>query len=297
MELRNIKTFLYVAEQESFSRAAGILGYAQSTVTAQIQQLEQELEVALFERIHKTVRLTSAGQEFLSYAQTILHTAEVAQRRMRHLPMESGVLRFAMAESLCTTYFPRILAMYHQSCPKVEIQLLTGDTVDLFHLLRHNEADLVYTLDHRIYSPDIVTVMEKREEIIFVAAPTHPAAQRPLTFSDLVQQEFLLTEKNMSYRQHFEERLAMQSLEVRPFLEFGNVDMLRSLVEAGIGVSFLPEFAVRNSLAAGSLVRLQVQEAPFFVWRQLVHHKSKWLTPPMKAMIALMQELGMEADG
>lgn len=297
MELRNIKAFLYVAEQESFSRAAVLLGYAQSTITAQVQQLEEELAVPLFERIHKTVRLTSAGQEFLSYAQTILHTAEDARSRMRHLPMESGTLRLAMAESLCTVYFPRILERYHQTCPQVEIRLLTGDTVDLFQRLRHNEADLVYTLDHRIYSPDIVTVLEKREEIIFVASPHHPMAFQPLSFSDLVDQEFLLTEKNMSYRQHFEERLAMQSLEIKPFLEFGNVDMLRSLVEKGIGISFLPAFAVRDSLKAGTLVRLQVKEEPFFVWRQLVHHKSKWLTPPMKAMISLMQELGTEADG
>ncbi len=297
MELRNIKAFLYVAEQESFSRAAVLLGYAQSTITAQVQQLEQELAVPLFERIHKTVRLTSAGREFLSYAQTILHTAEDAKTRMRHLPMASGTLRLAMAESLCTVYFPRILALYHQACPQVEIRLLTGDTVDLFQKLRHNEVDLVYTLDHRIYSPDIVTVLEKREEIIFVASPQHPAAFQPLFFSDLVEQEFLLTEKNMSYRQHFEERLAMQSLEIKPFLEFGNVDMLRSLVEKGIGISFLPAFAVRDSLQAGTLVRLQVKEEPFFVWRQLVHHKSKWLTPPMKAMISLMQELGTEADG
>ena len=78
MELRTINTFLHIAELHSFSRAARELGYSQSAVSSQIAQLEAELETPLFDRVGKTVRLTDAGQTFLSYARTLLTTAQQA---------------------------------------------------------------------------------------------------------------------------------------------------------------------------------------------------------------------------
>ena len=79
MELRNINTFLHIAELHSFSSAARELGYSQSAVSAQISQLETELGTPLFDRVGKTVRLTDAGQTFQSYARTLLITAQQAK--------------------------------------------------------------------------------------------------------------------------------------------------------------------------------------------------------------------------
>ena len=83
MELRIINTFLHIAELRSFSRAARELGYSQSAVSAQIAQLEAELETPLFDRVGKTVRLTDAGQTFLSYARTLLATSEQAKAALQ----------------------------------------------------------------------------------------------------------------------------------------------------------------------------------------------------------------------
>ena len=83
MEFRNINTFLCVAEQKSFSRAADRLGYSQSNVSFQIQQLEQELGVRLFERTGKTIRITEKGQEFLFYANEIEKLGDQAMTAVR----------------------------------------------------------------------------------------------------------------------------------------------------------------------------------------------------------------------
>lgn len=294
MELRNIRTFLCAAEQCSFSRAAEILGYSQSTVTTQIQQLEQELETLLFERIHKTVRLTASGAEFVGYAQKILRTAEDAKSAMRRLPDESGELRIAMAESLCSSFFPEILERYHERYPKVELCIMTGGTDDMFSMLRRNEADMVYTLDRRIYSSDLVTALEKKEDVYFVASPEYALAERQFELSDLPDCGFILTEKDMSYRKRLDELMASKSLEISPFLELGNVDMIRTLVERNCGISFLPAYAVKESLREGRLVRLNVKDANIEVWRQLLYHKNKWVTPQMQAMIDLINEFEKE---
>ena len=290
MELRNIKTFLCVAEQCSFSKAAVMLGYSQSTVTTQIQQLEQEFGTLLFERIHKTVRLTAAGTEFVGFAQKMLLTADEAKNATKRLPEENGELRIAMAESLCSTFFPDILERYHKEYPNVDLSITTGGTDDIFYMLRHNEADMVYTLDRRIYSPDLVTVLEKEENVYFVASPSYSAAGKAVTLEELTKYDFILTEKNMSYRKHLDELMASKSLQIRPFLELGSVEMIRTLVERGIGISFLPCYAVKDSIKNGTLVKIDVSENQIEVWRQLIYHKNKWVSPAMRAMIKLIKE-------
>lgn len=290
MELRNIKTFLCVAEQCSFSKAAVMLGYSQSTVTTQIQQLEQEFGTLLFERIHKTVRLTAAGTEFVGFAQKMLLTADEAKNAMKRLPEENGELRIAMAESLCSTFFPNILERYHKEYPNVDLSITTGGTDDIFYMLRHNEADMVYTLDRRIYSLDLVTALEKEENVYFVASPSYSAAGKAVTLEELTKYDFILTEKNMSYRKHLDELMASKSLQIRPFLELGSVEMIRTLVERGIGISFLPYYAVKDSIKNGTLVKIDVSENQIEVWRQLIYHKNKWVSPAMRAMIKLIKE-------
>lgn len=290
MELRNIKTFQCVAEQCSFSKAAVMLGYSQSTVTTQIQQLEQEFGTLLFERIHKTVRLTAAGTEFVGFAQKMLLTADEAKNAMKRLPEENGELRIAMAESLCSTFFPDILERYHKEYPNVDLSITTGGTDDIFYMLRHNEADMVYTLDRRIYSPDLVTTLEKEENVYFVASPSYSAAGKAVTLEELTKYDFILTEKNMSYRKHLDELMASKSLQIRPFLELGSVEMIRTLVERGIGISFLPYYAVKDSIKNGTLVKIDVSENQIEVWRQLIYHKNKWVSPAMRAMIKLIKE-------
>lgn len=291
MELRNIRTFICVAEQCSFSKAAAILDYSQSTVTAQIQQLEQEFGTLLFERIHKTVRLTEAGTKFISYAQLLMRTAEDAKAAMEGLPDESGELRIAMAESLCSSFFPDILEIYTKKYPKVRLCIKTGGTDDMFYMLNHNQADMVYTLDRRIYDSDLVTALEKEEEICFVASPSHPAAKRKFALEELTRCDFILTEKDMSYRKYLDELMASRSLQITPFLEISSVDIIKTLVARSIGISFLPHYAVWDFLKDGSLVEIAAEEKPTGIWRQLLYHKNKWVTPQMQSMINLIRDL------
>ena len=109
MELRTVNTFLHIAELHSFSRAARELGYSQSAVSSQIAQLEAELETPLFDRVGKTVRLTDAGQTFLSYARTLLTTAQQARAALQPAQQVRGTLRVALADSLCSAFLPGLL--------------------------------------------------------------------------------------------------------------------------------------------------------------------------------------------
>ena len=291
MELRNINTFLHIAEQHSFSQAARELGYSQSAVSAQIAQLEAELGAPLFDRVGKTVRLTDAGQTFLGYARTLLITAQQAQAALQHPQQARGVLRLALADSVCSTFLPGLLQRYHEQCPAVELVLCTATTDEMLRPLSSNQIDLAYTMDHPLVRPRIVISVDKPEPVCFIAPPQHPLAARgKVTLAELVEQEFLLTERGMSYRDALDQRLAAQQLTLRPYLELGSAALLCQMVERGMGLSFLPEYIVRPALAAGRLVRLNVPDCCIEMRRQLFYHRDKWLTPQMEAFIALVRE-------
>ena len=292
MELRNINTFLHIAELHSFSRTARHLGYSQSAVSSQIAQLEAELGAPLFDRVGKTVRLTDAGQTFLGYARTLLATAQQAQAALQPAKQISGSLRIALADSVCSTFLPGLLKRYHALCPQVELVLCTTTADGMLQMLGTNQVDLAYTLDQPLLQPNLVLAADVPEPVCFIAPSGHPlAGQAEVSLEELTQQEFLLTERGMSYRDALDQCLAARGLALHPYLELGSAALLCQMVEQGMGLSFLPEYIVRPALAAGNLARLNVPDCAVEMHRQLFYHRDKWLTPQMKAFIELVRPL------
>ena len=284
MELRNINTFLHIAELHSFSRTARQLGYSQSAVSSQIAQLEAELGAPLFDRVGKTVRLTGAGETFLGYARTLLAALQLPQQI-------SGRLRIALADSVCSTFLPDLLQRYHAQFPQVELVLHTASTDEMLQLLSTNQVDLVYTLDQPLLQPALVLAADVPEPVCFIAPPQHPLAQESTIPLDLLpRQEFLLTERGMSYRDALDQCLAAHGLQLQPYLELGSAALLCQMVERGMGLSFLPEYIVRAALAAGMLARLNVPDCTVMMHRQLFYHRDKWVTPQMNVFIELVQQ-------
>lgn len=291
MELRTVNTFLHVAELHSFSQAARELGYSQSAVSSQIAQLESELETPLFDRVGKTVRLTDAGQIFQNYARSLLTTAQQAKAALQPEQQIRGTLRVALADSVSSAFLPDLLRQYHARCPQVELVLRTATADEMLRMLASNQTDLAYTLDQPILLSSIVLAVDTPEPVCFVTPAGHPlAGQEVVTLEELTRQEFLLTERGMSYRDALDQCLAAQGLEIHPYLELGSAAQLCQMVERGMGLSFLPEYIVRPALAAGTVARLNVPECQLQMHRQLFYHRDKWLTPQMKLFIELVQK-------
>ena len=291
MELRNINTFLHIAELHSFSSAARELGYSQSAVSAQIAQLEAELGTPLFDRVGKTVRLTDAGQTFQGYARSLLVMAQQAKAALQPARAVTGTLRVALADSVCSTFLPGLLQQFHALCPQVELVLRTATADEMLRLLGANQIDLAYTLDQPLLLPSLTLAVNVPEPVCFVAPAGHPlSGAEAVPLDILAQQEFLLTERGMSYRDALDQRLAARGLAVHPYLELGSASLLCQMVERGMGLSFLPEYIVRSSLSAGRLARLNVPDCTIVMHRQLFYHKDKWLTPQMKMFIELVDQ-------
>ena len=285
MDLKNLKTFIYVAELSSFTKASQRLGFSQSTISFQIKQLEEELNVRLFERIHHTVNLTEQGRDVLRYAHQMDKLMQELANDLREEKEITGHIRLAMADSLCGL-FGETLQDFWLDHPGISLKIITAGTDEMFRLLNHNEVDLVFTLDNHIYNTEYVIIREEKIEAHFVAAPDHPLArQKHISLPEIVQAPFLLTEKGMSYRRLMDEQLATRSLEIHPILEAGSTELICRLVEQGAGCSFLPDYATASAVAAGRLVYLAVDGFKIDVWKQLFCHRDKWISPQMQSVI------------
>ena len=290
MELRNLITFVRIAEVQNFSKTAEQLGYSQSAVTMQIKQLEQELHTQLFERIGKQAKLTQAGERLLPHALDILNSVRQAETVAQEPKQISGRLRVGTCESLVLSILPEIMMEFNQTCPLVEVSTPTALVTDLFRMLRQNDVDLLYFLDDKIYFPEWVKVAERPERIFFVASSNSPLAkEKNIPVERLLQEPFILTEKGISYRYAMEQMLAARGYELHPAWEVGNTDVITRFVLENRGVSFLPEYVVQRHIARGHLVALDTECGESIMWSQLVYHRNKDVTPQMSRFLDLVQ--------
>ena len=285
MDVKNLETFVMVNELKSFTGAARQLGFTQSTVSFQIKQLEKELNAPLFERMNHTVALTHAGERLLPIAIQLLRLAAEAEH-IANCAAPEGLVRIAIAESLSTWQFHSRFRDFHRRYPGIRLKIIAASTDVMFQLLDQSQADLVYTLDRHIFDSRYKAAFEAPVPISFVAHPDNPIArQKQISVADMAAQPLLLTEKGMSYRAVLDELLARQGQEAAPLLEVGDTQLIRSLLLQNIGVSFLPEFVIREDLSRGALVRLNVSGVETDIWRQLLYHRNKWLSPEIHCVI------------
>ena len=271
MEVRNLVTFLKVTELKSFSRAAEALDYSQSAVTVQIQQLERELGVQLFDRIGKTVSITQYGKDFVSYARDVVSAIARASAFASSDSELSGTVRVGTLNSLLTASFSNIVPLYHERFPHVQISLHAGNIASITEMLVKNELDIIYTLDEQIFDTQFVNDVH---------------------LADLVSHPFILMNHGNPYRDQFDRELARQDLSVEPFLELESDTLALKLIrENPEYLSVLPRYTAKMSIHKGNLAIIPVADCQMSQWRQVLYHRNKVITPQIQGMLDVILEV------
>ena len=293
MDMKNINTFIYTAELGSFTKAAELLGYSQSTVSFQIRQLEEELGTVLFERINRTVTLTDRGKEILRYAHRMKQLAGEMQEMVQPKQEVRGHLRIAMSDSLCEEIAEKLFVLLQRKYPEVTMKIVIAGTDEMFRLLNQNQVDFVYTLDRHIYHSDYEIVTESQEAVHFVTGYQNSLnGKKQILLQELICQPFILTEKEMSYRRMLSEYLASCSLEIQPVFEVGNTELIcRMLEKNASAISLLPDYVTEKAVQEKRLVRLDVKDFQLDIWKQLLYHRDKWISPQMQAFMNVIKEV------
>ena len=292
MELRNLITFIHVAELGSFTKAAEQLGYSQSTISFQIKQLEDELECLLFERINHTITLTERGHDLVTYAHRIRALTDDFKDSLTKDEDLKGQIHIVTPDSVCEEMIYSHYMDFHTRYPAVSIKFTTADTTVMFDMLDHNEADAIITLDSHSYRKDYVIAKEEPLSMHFVAnASSRFASKRNLKLKDIANEPFILTECGQGYRRVFDKELAKRSLDITPVLEIGRTDIISRVISESDMISYLPDFVTKQAVAEGKLCYLDVKDVTIEIWKQLIYHKNKWMSKSLKTFIEYLKQV------
>lgn len=290
MELRNLRTFQTVVDQGSYQKAADFLGYTQSTVTVQIQQLEEELGVPLFERVGRRRTLTQLGEQVLAQARELLSAADRLSQIGHTGQALTGTLRVDIAETLLCYQMQPVIQAFREQAPQVRLFIHNRNCLKIAENLQKGNCDLgiCYTME---WNRDVVQVetLNSLVEIVLLAAPgfaypdfTTPHQSKPVSL--------IIDEPDSLFRRQLEQYLQMQDIVLDETIELWSTEAIKRCVMSGLGITFLPRFAVKEELAANKLIELH---APISGIRNpvlSVRHKNRWVTPAMELFMRLVRE-------
>ncbi|WP_026565763.1 LysR family transcriptional regulator [Bacillus sp. UNC41MFS5] len=254
MDLKAVKTFQTIARFGSFQKAAEALNYVQSTVTMQIQKLEMDLGVKLFERGRK-ICLTEAGRVFLEKSSILLNDLEYVQSSMDEwLNGETGKIKVGAIEPMAIYRLPNILAPFCDEYPKVQMSIEINNSNRLTEMIKEGELDLAICntpeLDHTITFEPLLT-----EDVSILISDRHPFAEKKEIFlSDFNNERLLLSGFVCNYRIHLEMSLLKAGVTPQIGLEVNSMSALKEYVQAGLGIAVIPDIIV-GTLPKGTVKR------------------------------------------
>lgn len=299
MELKYLNTFMTIVQEGSFSKAAGLLNYTLPAITFQMQQLEQELAIKLFEKIGRQMVLSPAGQRLVPYVQEVLLSVEKLKNMGGSLQQLEGTLTLAMAETQLCYRLPAVLKQFREKAPRAKLILRSMNCYEARDALLSGSIDLgVFYEDVGGTQNSLVCHEIEACSLSLVASPaTRDAFPDFITPGRHLDVPFLIDEPNCIFRQIFEQYLKEKQITLGHTIELWSIPTIKNLVENDMGISFLPTFTVRRELEDGRLCRIATDSAleARRITAVCAHHKNKWKSPLMELFIRLCLEHGLQA--
>lgn len=289
MELHQLTTFESVVALGSFTRAAESLCLTQPAVTRQIAALEAELKTRLFDRLGRTVRMTTAGETLHRYAAAIVRMEREARQAVADVDAgAAGRIIVGASNTLATYVLPELLRCFRAEYPQVEVAVHTGVSADVLEMVRANDVDLgLVTAEVSDSGLSAHTLGEFAT--VVVVPPGHPlAGLQSVTAAELADHPLILMESGTSLRTYVDRVLSAAGVQEQVAIEMDNVEAIKRMIEAGLGISMLPEVAVGAEISAGRLVSLKLAGIPQ-ANRQIrqVYRRDKYLTVAVRAFIEI----------
>lgn len=271
IDLDSLQIFKAVVDFGGITRAAAQLNRVQSNVTTRVKQLEERLDVKLFQRQNGKLVLSAEGKLLLAYAERLLRLSSEAEAAIRS-GTPRGTLRVGTLESTAAARLPPLLARYHQTYPDVQIELVTGTSGALINKVRSYEVEAAFVAE-----PFTANDLERQEvfveELVLITARTSPRIRTP---KDLKNSTVIAFSTGCSYRRILEDWLGQAAVVPDRVLELASYHAIVACVAAGSGLAIVPRSVLRavnaeNEVAIYPLPDRVAKARTMLVWRN-GHH-------------------------
>jgi DNA-binding transcriptional LysR family regulator len=290
LDLFQLETFLAVAEERSFSRAAARLHRTQPAVSQVIAKLESELGETLLERSSRDGTLTDAGEVLREYAQKMLNlrsdaTAALVDLRLLH----TGKLSLAANEYTCLYLLP-VLDAFRKEMPGVKIAVqrsLASRIAD--EVLSHSVE--IGVVSFRPDDPQVRSIVVYRDDLVCVVGKKHPlAGAEKVSIQRLGREFFVAHNVSSPLRQKVVQEFKRHKTPLNMEVELPSLEAIKRFVERGNGVALVPGLTVENDLAAGTLVRVSVPELRVERKLRLVYRRQAALSHAARAFLRVVEQ-------
>jgi DNA-binding transcriptional LysR family regulator len=297
MELYQLETFLAVAEEKSFSRAAKRLHRTQSAISQTISRLEEELGEVLFDRSSRDGSLSDAGRLLIKYAEGLLNLRVEARDALVELrQLHQGKLVIAANEFTSLCLLP-ILNEFHRLHPTIKLQVQRAFASQITNqVINHNVEFGI--LSFQPDDPALASTVFYRDELVFVVYPQHPLAKaKTVRIRDLGAESFVAHNVFSPYRVKVIEAFKSHKTALHMNVELPTLESIKQFVAMGNGVALLPRIAVDAELKRGELVEVPVPELSFERKMRIVSRAGGTLSHAGRAFLAVCQSLAASSGG
>jgi DNA-binding transcriptional LysR family regulator len=286
MDTQNLRAFIQVAEQHSFSLAAETLHLTQPAVSKRVAQLEEQLDTPLFDRINRQVSLTEAGHALLPEARKVLQQMAVAEQAVRDLAGEAaGELRLATSHHIGLHRLPPVLSRFSQSFPAVQIDIDFMDSEQAYERIVQGSAELAVVTLAPDSEASVVNQPLWRDPLEFLVARDHPLSAAPHPLQALAQHPAILPGLNTYTGQIVKRLFDQHQLNLNVSLATNYLETIRMLASVGLGWTVLP-----RSMRDESLVPLAIHDVHIERSLGLVYHRARSLSRAARAFIDTLGE-------
>jgi len=254
MDLRQLEIVQAIAETGSFTGAGARLHVSQSAISRQILLLEDEFHERLFVRLGRRVQITAAGEALLQLANRVFTdirdtSASITDRQK----VLSGPLRLVGGMTVCLYVFPPLIKEFRAHHPLVDVKIAVGGTWRLQRRVKSRQADLAL-LTLPVDDAALTSVPVLREELMLVMPANHPLGDKsPVPVEALVGQPFIMFEAGSNTRHTVDEFFTREQIRPKVVAETENVEIIKSMVASGLGISLVPILTVERETQGGSL--------------------------------------------
>lgn len=287
MEFRELKTFQVVANLMSFNQAANVLNYAQSTVSSQMQSLENSLGVTLFNRSGNKISLTQSGVKLLNYTQRLINLEDEILSNFKNLDETAGNLIIRAPHSFTAYYLPPIIKEFQLKFPNIGFDFDACIGFNVNDIFNSGVLDVAFLI-HNNFIDNFLHVEELTDvELVFVSNPEDKTFISIIdSVHDFSGKTLLLSKSDCSYRMIFEKMLVKAKVKLKKTLEINSPEAVKNmLVQGCCGFALLPKIAVKYELANRTLKSLIWKGPAFNTKLYMIWKKGKYQTAPAKAFV------------
>ena len=286
MNFRKLKIFYETAIELNMTKVAKKLYISQPSISQAIHEIEEELDVKLFDRINKKLFLTHEGEVYLSYVRRILNLYEEGVKTVSDMSKnEKGKVKIGASTTIGMYILPDIIKGFLQEHEGIEVSLSVSNTEKIEKMILENEIDFAF-IEGRCSSEEIIKEEMWEDELIFICSLSHKWNKKEfLNEDDIAPEKLIMRESGSGTRDVVESFFENNDIGYNVFMELGNTEAIKKSVEANLGVSCLSKRSVVEKIENGSILGLRIKDKKVKRMLSFIYHKDKFLSSNIKSFI------------